>query len=822
MTRSKNDSLDYNQSEIEKKWQGRWQDSQLHKVNDDDERPNWFEMTMWPYTSGDLHIGHWYAMAPSDAHARFKKMQGYNVLHPMGFDAFGLPAENAAIKRGIHPYEWTMSNIENMRQQLRRMGTIYDWDREVVTCKSDYYRWNQWIFLKFLENDLAYQDYAPANWCPTCNTVLANEQVIDGKCERCSSEVSQRDLNQWFFKITNYAEELLDQSAIDWPNKINIMQTNWIGKSYGTHVQFDISSLGLETAKIDTFTTRVDTIYGVTFMVISPEHSLVDQLTIPEKKDEVDKYVVNARKQSEIERLSTDKEKTGVFTGSYCLNPLTGEQIPIFVGDYVLLSYGTGIVMGVPAHDERDFKFAKKYDLDIRTVIQSVAETDSNPNTAYAGDGILVNSGSYNGLSCKDAIDKISEYLKSKSLGEKSVQYRMRDWLISRQRYWGTPIPIIYCDDCGAVPVPAKDLPVLLPDDAEFKPTGESPLELHEQFVNVACPTCKKPGRRETDTMDTFVDSSWYFLRYASPQYVDGPFDPIAMKKWQPVDQYTGGAEHAVMHLLYSRFFIKALRDIGLLEFNEPFIRLFNQGHITHSGYRMSKSRGNVVSPDDYVKKVGADAVRCYLMFLGPWDQGGDWIDSGINGISRWLNRIRYLATRDPKSLDSSKISEDKNSQLNRSIHKTLKKVTGDLQNFKFNTTIAALMELTNTLNDLWKQGEVDQKFWESGIRKLLLMIAPLAPHIAEELWEVNGLEYSIHSQEWPKWEPEFVKEADINLVVQVNGKVRDTIIVSAEITENAAKEAAIASKKIETHIKDKEIKKTIYVPGKLVNIVAL
>jgi len=822
MTRSKNDSLDYNQSEIEKKWQGRWQDSQLHKVNDDDERPNWFEMTMWPYTSGDLHIGHWYAMAPSDAHARFKKMQGYNVLHPMGFDAFGLPAENAAIKRGIHPYEWTMSNIENMRQQLRRMGTIYDWDREVITCKSDYYRWNQWIFLKFLENDLAYQDYAPANWCPTCNTVLANEQVIDGKCERCSTEVSQRDLNQWFFKITNYAEELLDQSAIDWPNKINIMQTNWIGKSYGTHVQFDISSLGLETAKIDTFTTRVDTIYGVTFMVISPEHSLVDQLTIPEKKDEVDKYVVNARKQSEIERLSTDKEKTGVFTGSYCLNPLTGEQIPIFVGDYVLLSYGTGIVMGVPAHDERDFKFAKKYDLDIRTVIQSVEETDSNPDTAYAGDGILVNSGSYNGLSCKDAIDKISEYLKSKSLGEKSVQYRMRDWLISRQRYWGTPIPIIYCDDCGAVPVPEKDLPVLLPDDAEFKPTGESPLELHEQFVNVACPTCKKPGRRETDTMDTFVDSSWYFLRYASPQYVDGPFDPIAMKKWQPVDQYTGGAEHAVMHLLYSRFFIKALRDIGLLEFNEPFIRLFNQGHITHSGYRMSKSRGNVVSPDDYIKKVGADAVRCYLMFLGPWDQGGDWIDSGINGISRWLNRIRYLATRDPKSLDSSKISEDKNSQLNRSIHKTLKKVTGDLQNFKFNTTIAALMELTNTLNDLWKQGEVDQKFWESGIRKLLLMIAPLAPHIAEELWEVNRLEYSIHSQQWPKWEPEFVKEADINLVVQVNGKVRDTIIVSAEITENAAKEAAMTSKKIETHIKDKEIKKTIYVPGKLVNIVAL
>ena len=822
MTRSQNDNLDYNQGEIERKWQGKWQDSHLHKVNDDDQRPKWFEMTMWPYTSGDLHIGHWYAMAPADAHARFKKMQGYNVLHPMGFDAFGLPAENAAIKRGIHPYEWTMSNIENMRHQLRRMGTIYDWDREVVTCQSEYYRWNQWIFLKFLENDLAYQAYAPANWCPTCNTVLANEQVISGKCERCSSEVSQRDLNQWFFRITNYAEELLDQSEIDWPNKINIMQTNWIGKSYGTHVQFDISSLGLETTKIDTFTTRVDTIYGVTFLVISPEHPLVGQLTVSEQKDEVDQYVVKARKQSEIERLSTDKEKTGVFTGSYCLNPLTTEQIPIFVGDYVLLSYGTGIVMGVPAHDERDFKFAKKYDLDIRTVIESDQEINSNVDTAYAGDGVLVNSGPYNGLSSKDAIDKISEYLKFEDLGEKSVQYRMRDWLISRQRYWGTPIPIIYCDDCGIVPVPEKDLPVLLPDDAEFKPTGESPLELHEQFVNVECPSCKKPGRRETDTMDTFVDSSWYFLRYASPKYLEGPFDPIAMKKWQPVDQYTGGAEHAVMHLLYSRFFIKALRDIGLLEFNEPFIRLFNQGHITYSGSRMSKSRGNVVSPDKYVKKVGADAVRCYLMFLGPWDQGGDWIDTGINGISRWLNRIRHLATQDPNTLVSSKVSAAKGDELNRSIHKTLKKVTEDLGNFKFNTTIAALMELTNNLNDLWKEGQLDQNLWESAIRNLLLMVAPLAPHIAEELWEINGLKYSIHSQQWPEWNPEFVKEADINLVVQVNGKVRDTILVSAEITEDAAKETAILSKKIGIHIEGKEIKKTIYVPGKLVNIVAL
>ena len=822
MTRPENDILAYNQAGIEQKWQDKWQDSGLHTVNDDDERPKWFEMTMWPYTSGDLHIGHWYAMAPSDTHARFKKMQGYNVLHPMGFDAFGLPAENAAIKRGIHPYEWTMSNIENMRRQLRRMGTIYDWDREVVTCKSEYYRWNQWIFLKFLENDLAYQSYAPANWCPTCNTVLANEQVVGGECERCSSEVSQRDLNQWFFRITNYAEELLDQSGIDWPNKINIMQTNWIGKSYGTHVQFDISSLGLGTTKIDTFTTRVDTIYGVTFIVISPEHSLVDQLTISHKKEEVDQYVVNARKQSEIERLSTDKEKTGIFTGSYCVNPLTNEKIPIFVGDYVLSSYGTGIVMGVPAHDERDFKFAKKYDLNIKTVIKADKEAKSNPNIAYTGDGILVNSGPYNGLTSEVAIGKISGYLESKNLGEKSVQYRMRDWLISRQRYWGTPIPIIYCKDCGTVPVPEKDLPVLLPDDAEFKPTGESPLELHEKFVNAECPLCKKPGRRETDTMDTFVDSSWYFLRYSSPKYLEGPFDPIALKKWQSVDQYTGGAEHAVMHLLYARFFIKALRDIGLLEFNEPFLKLFNQGHITHSGSRMSKSRGNVVSPDNYVNKVGADAVRCYLMFLGPWDQGGDWIDTGINGISRWLNRIWYISTRDVKSVDISKVVDEKNLKLNQSINKTLKKVTEDLQNFKFNTAIATLMEFTNNLNDLWKDRQVDQNLWERAIRNLLLMIAPLAPHVAEELWEINGLKFSIHTQDWPTWDPEFIKEHNINLVVQVNGKVRDTILVSAEITEGSAKETAISSKKIELHIKGKEIKKIIYVTGKLVNIVAI
>ncbi len=822
MTRSEHNSRGYDHRVIEEKWQKRWHDCGLHKVNDDDKRPKWFEMTMYPYPSGDLHIGHWYAMAPADARARFKRMQGYNVLHPMGFDAFGLPAENAAIKRGIHPYEWTMSNIENMRHQLRRMGTIYDWTREVITCQPDYYRWNQWIFLKFLKNDLAYQAYAPANWCPTCNTVLANEQVIDGQCERCNAEVFQRDLNQWFFRITKYAEELLDQSEIDWPQKINIMQTNWIGRSEGTHIQFDIEELGLETKTIETFTTRIDTIYGVTFVVISPEHPLVHQITTSERQSEVSKYVERARKQSEIERLSTEKEQTGVFSGAYCINPLNNQKIPIFIGDYVLLSYGTGIVMGVPAHDERDFKFAEKYNLEIRKVIEPNGEGETELLSAYTGNGKLINSGSYDGLSNEIAIEKISEYLESKNLGKRSIEYRMRDWLISRQRYWGTPIPIIYCDDCGAVPVPEEDLPVVLPDDAEFRPTGESPLALDPEFVKADCPICSKTGRRETDTMDTFVDSSWYFLRYASPKYSVGPFNPDAIKMWEPVDQYTGGAEHAVMHLLYSRFFVKALRDLGLLKFNEPFLSLFNQGHITHSGSRMSKSRGNVVSPDNYVERVGADAVRCYLMFLGPWDQGGDWIDTGINGISRWLNRIWDLATRDVNQLDASKISENKNSELVRSLHKTLKKVTEDFNNFKFNTSIAALMELTNSLNDLWRDGQIDGGLWKSIIKNVLLMVAPFAPHISEELWEINGFKFSVHSQEWPKWDDNFITEVSINLVVQVNGKVRDTILVPVEITEELASELAMSSKKIVSHVKDKEIKKVIYVPGKLVNIVAM
>ena len=806
---------------MEARWQARWADSKLHHVSDDDPRPKWYELTMYPYPSGDLHIGHWYAMAPSDAHARFRRMQGYNVLHPMGFDAFGLPAENAAIKRSIHPFEWTMSNISNMRRQLRSMGTIYDWDREVVTCDPEYYHWNQWFFLKFFEKGLAYQSFAPANWCPDCNTVLANEQVLDGSCERCEADVSQRDLNQWFFKITDYAEELLDNSGIDWPNKINAMQTNWIGRSEGVTIGFDISHMGLDVDRLETFTTRIDTIFGVTFVVLSPEHPLVPQLTTPERAAEVSAYVEQARRATEIERLAADRPKTGVFTGSHCINPLNGERVPVLIGDYVLLSYGTGIVMGVPAHDERDFKFAKEYGLPVRVVVAPPDWNGDDLSEAYVGPGTQVNSGRFDGLPSTEGMDGIADHIEENGWGKRSVVYRMRDWLISRQRYWGTPIPVIYCDECGTVPVPERDLPVLLPQDAEFRPTGESPLALHEEFVSVDCPRCSGPARRETDTMDTFVDSSWYFLRYISPGHGGAPFDPEAIGKWGQVDQYTGGAEHAVMHLLYSRFFVRALRDMGLLDFDEPFVRLYNQGQITHSGARMSKSRGNVVAPDEYVSRVGADAVRCYLMFLGPWDQGGDWSDAGIGGMSRWLGRVWSLCAIRPQEAQGPSVDEEATRELERTVHKTVRAVTKDIEAFKFNTSIAALMKMTNAMSAAADAGGVGRETWEYSIKRLLLMLAPMAPHIAEELWERAGQQFSVHSQAWPKWDPELAADEVITLVVQVNGRVRDKIEAPADITEDAARELALGSDRVASHTEGKAIAKVIYVPGRLINVVA-
>ncbi len=808
---------------IEVKWQKRWADDEINKVRDDDPRPSWYELTMYPYPSGDLHIGHWFAMSPSDAHARFRRMQGYNVLHPMGFDAFGLPAENAAIRNGIHPYKWTMENMANMRRQLRSMGVIYDWDREIVTCDPEYYKWNQWFFLQFYKSGLAYRAFAPANWCPSCNTTLANEQVLaDGTCERCEAPVTHQDLNQWFFRITQYAEELLDHSKKEWPEDIDIMQTNWIGRSEGVEVRFDISEYDLEESSITTYTTRIDTIYGVTFVVLAPEHPLVDKLTTPEHRAEVEAYLGQARLQSEIERLSTEKEKTGVFTGSYCVNYLNGERVPILVGDYVLLTYGTGIVMGVPAHDQRDLVFAKKYGLPIRVVVAPPGWDGEELEEAYIDEGTQVNSAQFDGMSSSEGWQRIADHLEGNGWGSRTVQYRMRDWLISRQRYWGTPIPIIYCDECGAVPVPDEDLPVLLPEDAEFRPTGESPLALNDGFLNATCPDCGALGQRETDTMDTFVDSSWYFLRFASAHYGDGAFDPEAVKNWNPVDQYTGGREHAVMHLLYARFFVKALRDLGLVDFDEPFVRLFNQGVILGADHeKMSKSRGNVIAPDEYVDAFGADVVRCFLMFLGPWDQGGSWSDAGINGMARWMNRVWDISTRDSRQLDDFPGDDGAVRDFQRLIHKTIRRVGEDLERFKFNTAMACLMEYTNGLNQHWERKGIRSEDWNEAIEKLLVLMSPLAPHVSEELWERTGHANSVHSMSWPEWNEELAAGEVFTLVVQVNGRVRDKIEVPVSISEDAAGETALNSQRVAPHIEGKKVAKVIYVPGKLVNVVA-
>ncbi len=822
--------LRYDPKEIDRKWQDRWDKDGLHRVDNDDPRPKWYEMTMYPYPSGDLHIGHWYAMAPADCHARFRRMQGYNVLHPIGFDAFGLPAENAAISRGVHPYSWTMSNIENMRKQLRSIGAIYDWDREIVCCLPEYYRWNQWLFLKFFHQGLAYRAKAPVVWCPSCQTVLANEQVINGNCERCGTTITRRDLEQWFFRITQYADRLLDFSGLlDWPNKILTMQTNWIGRSEGVEISFDISDKGLEQKDISTFTTRIDTIFGVTFIVLAPEHPLVADLTAEEHREAVEVYIDRARKTSEIDRLSTETDKTGVFTGSYAINRLNGEKVPIYIGDYVLMTYGTGAVMGVPAHDSRDFVFAQRYWLPVRIVVAPISWDGSELTEAYLGGGFMTNSEAYDGMTDEEGIEAISADIEKKGWGSRTVSYRMRDWLVSRQRYWGTPIPVVYCDKCGIVPVPEDELPVLLPTDAEYIPTGEgSPLASNAGFLNTTCYRCGGPARRETDTMDTFFDSSWYMLRYLSPGYSEGPFDP-AVKDWLPVDQYTGGAEHAVMHLLYSRFFIKGLHDMGVVDFEEPFLRLFNQGVILGEDHeKMSKSRGNVVNPDEVVEGLGADAVRCFMMFIGPWDQGGPWSEVGINGVARWLNRVWDIVVRDPADLDGERqevarataITDDKRRETLRVLHQTIRRCHNDLDRFKFNTAIASLMELANHLNRVWAESSIDSATWRECIENFLLMLAPIAPHVTEELWERTGHAYSIHQQAFPSWDDDLAAEDTITLVVQVNGKVRDKLEVPAGIEEAAAQELALASPRVKSYTDGKSVSKTIFVPGRLVNLV--
>ena len=818
----------HNIHQIEQKWQQKWAADPLYKVREDDPRPKYYHLTMFPYTSGDLHIGHWYAMAPSDAHARFKRMQGYNVLHPMGFDAFGLPAENAAISHGIHPYVWTMQNIERMRQQLKSLGAIYDWSREVITCLPEYYKWTQWFFLKLYQAGLAYRAKAPVNWCPNCQTVLANEQVVgEGLCERCKTAVTRKDLEQWFFRITDYAGELLDHSHIEWPERIKIMQKNWIGKSEGVEIAFGLEKEGLEEKEIRVFTTRPDTIYGVTFVVLAPEHPLVAKLTSPERREEVERYVEWARRQSEIERVSTEREKSGVFIGAYAINKLNGERVPIWIADYVLMSYGTGAVMAVPAHDTRDFEFAKIFGLPIKVVIAPDGWRGEELEEAYIELGTMVNSGQFDGLPSEQGKEAIADFIEEKGYGGRKTTYRLRDWLISRQRYWGAPIPIVYCDRCGLVPVPEEELPVLLPEDAEFRPTGESPLKYCASFVNTSCPKCGLAAKRETDTMDTFMCSSWYFLRYASPGYAKGPFDPEKMQYWLPVDLYTGGAEHATMHLLYARFFIKALRDLGIVDFDEPFTRLHNQGIIVIERQKMSKSRGRVITPDEYVEELGADAVRAYLMFIGPWELGGEWNDRGIKGIARWLNRVWNLvlgayAQDKPKIAAESLNQESSNAEkeLRHVTHKTIKRVTEDMERFRFNTMIAALMEFTNYLVKVKEEKLVPSVAWQEAIDALLLLFAPTAPHLAEELWTRTGHPYSIHNQAFPTWDEALVAEEEFTLVIQVNGRLRDRVKVPVSITEEQARELALSRERVQHYLEGGEVSKVIYVPKRLVNIV--
>ena len=808
----------YNPQEIERKWQDKWTNDRLYEVREDDPRPKFYALTMFPYTSGDLHIGHWYAMAPSDVYARYKMMRGFNVMHPMGFDAFGLPAENKAIATGINPAEWTMKNVENMRRQLRTIGAVYDWSREVITCQPEYYKWTQWFFLKLYQAGLAYRGKAAVNWCPRCQTVLANEQVVgDGLCWRCDSTVEKKQLEQWFFRITKYADELLEFKNIDWPERIRIMQTNWIGKSYGADISFGLDQPGMKEKEIRIFTTRPDTLFGVTFFVIAPEHPLAPALTTPDRKAEVEAYVSKAQRQTEFERTAAESEKTGVFLGSYVVNRVNGEKVPIWIADYVLPQYGTGAVMGVPAHDQRDFEFAKKYGIPIRTVVAPPGWDGGDLPAAHVEGGSMVNSGQFNGLTDQQMVDAICDFLKDKGWGGKTITYRLRDWLISRQRYWGAPIPMVYCSKCGITPIPEKDLPVLLPPDVELKPTGESPLKYCESFVNTRCPKCGSPARRETDTMDTFMCSSWYFLRYTSPGYDKYPFEKDKIKYWMPVDLYTGGAEHATMHLLYARFFVKAIRDMGIVDFDEPFTRLFNQGIIGSQGEKMSKSKGNVVTPDDYVSQMGADAVRVYLMFVGPWEQGGDWNDNGIVGMSRWLNRVWRLVTADyeEKSMDAEATKE-----CLRIMHKTIKKATQDIERFRFNTMLAALMEYTNTLSKVLEAGNIAGAQWKEAIKILLILMAPSTPHMAEELWVELGYPYSIHRQAWPAWDKELAADEEVTLVIQVNGRLRDKLTAPVDISEDEVVKTAFAQERIQGYIAGKSIAKTIYVPGKLLNIV--
>lgn len=803
---------------VEKKWQTRWADEKLYSFDKSRIDKKYYTLEMFSYPSGaKLHAGHWYNYGPSDSFARFKRMQGYEVFEPMGFDAFGLPAENYAIRTGVHPEDSTLKNIDTMEKQLKKIGGMFDWDYEIKTCLPDYYKWTQWIFLELYKNGLAYRKEAPVNWCPSCSTVLANEQVIDSKCERCNSEVIKKNLTQWFFKITNYAEELLqDLDTLDWPQKTIAMQKNWIGKSVGGEVEFALENG--ETFRV--FTTRADTLYGVSYVVLAPEHPLVDKLVTNEYKKAVDEYKESCAKTSEIDRLSSTREKSGVFIGAYAINPINNERVPIWIADYVLYSYGTGAVMGVPSHDERDFAFAKKYSLPITRVI---AEADGEGELPYCGQGVLVNSDEFNGVNSDKAREGILDKLERMGKGGKKVNYRLRDWLVSRQRYWGCPIPIIHCEHCGEVPVPVEDLPVKLPHNVDFTPDGKSPLSKCDEFINTVCPICGKPAKRDADTLDTFVCSSWYFLRYPDAHNTEKAFDSELINKMLPVDKYIGGAEHACMHLLYARFFTKALRDLGYLNFDEPFKSLVHQGTILGTdGMKMSKSRGNVVSPDDSVSRVGADAFRLYLMFGFSYVEGGPWNDNGIDSIVKFMDRVERIVNKIYGYPNGKTEFTREEKELNFLRHSTIKRVTDDMEVFSFNTAIARIMELVNGLvkYDQHQLNDKNVKLMRDTASDLIGLLAPLAPHFAEELNENIGNKKSIFNMPYPEYDESALVKDSYELAVQVNSKVRSKIEVPSDSNDKAIAEIAMNNDAIKPFIDGKTVVKTIVIPKRLVNIV--
>lgn len=823
----------YNAHDIENKWRKYWDDEDLYTVTVDEDKEKYYVLEMFPYPSGRIHMGHVRNYTIGDVIARYKRTRGLNVIHPIGWDAFGLPAENAAIERGVHPAKWTYQNISQMKEQLKLLGFSYDWSREIATCDPSYYKWEQMVFTHMYRRGLAYQKSTTVNWCPSCETVLANEQVEDGHCWRCGSEVVLREMNGWFFKTTEYTGELLewaDKLKSGWPERVLSMQKNWIGKSTGAEIEFPLVDPQGGVKSLKVFTTRPDTVYGVTYMSIAPEHPLAEGL-IKGKTEEARaaSFINRVKMESSLERIGEGAKKEGVFTGSYCVNPFTGEEIPIYIANFVLIEYGTGIIMCVPAHDQRDFEFATQYGLPIKVVISPEGQDlkSGDMTEAYEGPGVMVDSGEFSGLPSPESKEKVIEYAEQNGIGKKQINFRLRDWGISRQRYWGTPIPIIYCDTCGPVPVPDEDLPVELPLDIEFTGKGGSPLSKVESFVNVNCPECGSRARRETDTMDTFVESSWYFLRYASPDDDKAIFRKSDVSYWLPVDQYIGGIEHAILHLLYARFFTKSLRDLGMCDLDEPFTNLLTQGMVIKDGAKMSKSLGNIVDPDDMIKIYGADTVRLFMLFAAPVQKDLDWSEEGVEGAFRFLNRLwRLIHEAMPrigglqgKSPEVDKLSAPAKGLLTK-VHKTIKKVTGDLERFQFNTAIAAVMELLNSASRFKPQTDADKVVLKESVESMTQLLYPMAPHVAEELWENLGYRETLVDKPWLEWNKEHISGASINIVVQVNGKVRSQIAMDPDSDQEQMKEAAFSDEKVIKHLSGKEPRKVIVVPKKLVNIV--